>query len=194
MWSKLCVNYDLASQLAGSSDTHGIPTPFPILTLKRDWLENRRKKIALPWPFLGVHQVDEVTLLVYNTINVWSTSIQQVYKDVWREQHHRLQRLWETKSKRRNQQFCVWHVIGISPQSLYFICHVNTWCVGHVWWVQLKRRTVAAHASYVKQNLGKKMLLEFISNMWCTSRSSYRTPNHFETVLSPKRLRGYEAM
>lgn len=34
----------MASQLAGSIDTpHGIPTPFLILSLKRDWLENQRK-------------------------------------------------------------------------------------------------------------------------------------------------------
>lgn len=56
----------------------------------------------------------------------------------------------------------MWRVIGISPRGLYFICHVNTWCVGHVWWVLLKRRTVAVHASCVKQSLGKWMLLEFI--------------------------------
>ena len=53
----------------------------------------------------------------------------------------------------------MWHVIGISPQSLYFSCHVNTWFVGYVWWMQLKRRTVTAHAGFVKQSLDKWKLL-----------------------------------
>jgi len=40
--------YVLANQLTGSVDTpHSTPTPFPILPLKRTWLENQKKDILL---------------------------------------------------------------------------------------------------------------------------------------------------